>query len=90
MKLGRKFFLDIRTLDPFSRIGSYGGRVLLLHGDEDDVVPLSYSQRAEKVYPNAELVVYRGERHGFTESGMRDVTRRLLEWMERVLAPAES
>lgn len=90
MKLGRKFFLDIRTLDPFSRIGSYGGRVLLLHGDEDDVVPLSYSQRAEKVYPNVELVVYRGEKHGFTDSAMRDVSERLLEWMERVLAPAES
>lgn len=90
MKLGRKFFLDIRTLDPFALIGNYSKRVLLLHGDADDVVPLSYSQRARTVYKNAELVVYRGEKHGFTQDAMRDVTIRLLGWIERALASSES
>lgn len=39
--------------------------VLLLHGDADDIVPLSYSERALEVYPEARLQVLPGAGHGF-------------------------
>ena len=31
--------------------------MLLIHGDADSIVPLSYSERALEVYPSAELKV---------------------------------
>lgn len=83
MKLGKNFFLSVRNLDPFAIIGRYTKRVLILHGDADGVVPLSYSEKAEWIYPNAELIVFHGEGHGFTENGMRDVTDRLLRFVCR-------
>lgn len=38
---------------------------MLIHGDEDAIVPLSYSQRAVDVYPSARLEVIEGAGHGF-------------------------
>ena len=59
--------------------------VLLFHGTEDAVVPLSYSERAAKTYPNAELVIYAGEGHGFSPPTMRDAEERLLAFIRKNL-----
>ena len=44
---------------------AYPGPVLIIHGDADPVVPIDYSYRAEKAYPNARLIVLPGAGHGF-------------------------
>lgn len=65
VKLGKKFMMDIRTMKPFETIGNYKGRVLIVHGTDDKVVPLDYSKRAEKTYGNATLKVINKAGHGF-------------------------
>ena len=79
VKLGRNFVLTLRELDIYANMAEYKNPVLLFHGTEDPIVPISYSRRANETYPNAELVVYDGEGHGFTPDTMRDVEKRLLE-----------
>lgn len=54
MKLGREYATSVMDLDPFEILGSYKGNVLLLHGDRDDLVPLSYSHRAMAMYRQAQ------------------------------------
>ena len=39
--------------------------IVFQHGDADDIVPLSYSERALEVYPAARLQVLPGAGHGF-------------------------
>ena len=63
--LGRRFFSEARAIDVYATIGRYGGPVLIIHGDSDDVVPPDYSRRAEATYPDARLHIIRGARHGF-------------------------
>ena len=63
--LGRRFFSEVRAIDVYATIGRYGGPVLIVHGDSDDVVPPDYSRRAEAAYPDARLHIIRGARHGF-------------------------
>lgn len=63
--LGRSFFLEIRDLDVYKEIKRYKGQVLIIHGDKDQVVPLSYSERAVKKYKKAKLEVIPNARHGF-------------------------
>lgn len=41
--------------------------VLIVHGDADDIVPLSYSRKAVKTYSSADLKVIQGAGHGFYE-----------------------
>lgn len=63
--LGKKFMMDIRPMRPFDTIGSYKGRVLIVHGTDDKVVPLDYSRRAAATYQNATLKIIDKAGHGF-------------------------
>ncbi len=73
VKLGRKYMEDARMLDPWKEIQGFQKPVLLLHGDQDGIVPLSYSQKAASVYKNAHLCVYPGARHLFPRR--KDIVR---------------
>ncbi len=53
------------AIDPWAKMPDYPGRVLLIHGDADPVVPLSVSRRALSLFPDAELLVLPGAGHGF-------------------------
>ncbi len=81
--LGRGFFQSVYGMDVFGTIGAYSGRVLIIHGDQDSVVPLAYSERAKEVYRNAQLVVYPGEDHGFRPDKRTEAIRLVLEFMQK-------
>ena len=81
VELGRNFVLTLRDLDIYANMADFQKPVLILHGTNDAIVPISYSQRAAETYPNAELVTYKGEGHGFTPGTMRDVEERLLDFI---------
>ena len=80
--LGKGFLLALRGLDIYKNMPRITAPVLLFHGTEDAVVPLSYSERAAKAYPHAELVTYKGEGHGFSPPTMRSVEARLLAFIK--------
>lgn len=65
VKLGKKFMMDIRPMKPFETIGKYKGKVLIIHGTDDKVVPLDYSRRAQSTYQKAELKIIDKAGHGF-------------------------
>ena len=46
-------------------IRKYTGPVLLIHGDEDERVPVEYSIKANELYKNSRLVIIRGDNHGY-------------------------
>lgn len=79
--LGRNFVLSMRDLDIFEKMPDFTPSVLLFHGTNDNLVKMEYSERAEQTYPNAELIKYSGEGHGFTLSTMRKVNEKLLEFI---------
>ena len=79
--LGRNFVLTLRDLDIYQGMPQFTAPVLLMHGTNDAIVPYRYSERAAQTYPNAELVTYRGEGHGFTPSTMVDVNERTLNFI---------
>ena len=69
------------SFDIYDLIGSYTGDVLILHGDQDDIVPLSYSERAVKVFPSAKLVVMPGQKHGFTGESRAEAMKKAAEFI---------
>lgn len=73
VKLGRKYVEEARSLEPWREIENFSKPVLILHGDHDGIVPLSYSEKAEAVYSNSELYIYRGAGHVFPRK--KDVDR---------------
>lgn len=77
----RQYVIDAYDLYPFKLIGTYERPVLILHGDKDELVPVSYSRDAVKIYKNANLVVLEGQGHGFDTAG-RDLA---IEYMKEFL-----
>lgn len=59
MDVGRAYFEPLIGYDIYVAAAGYEKDVLLLPGDEDSIVPLSYSEQALEVYPSAELKVIR-------------------------------
>lgn len=81
LSLGKAFVESIRAFHTFDNIGSFGGRVFIIHGDEDTVVPLSYSDRARSVYQDIRLLILKGEGHGFSIEGARLAMGEVLGFM---------
>jgi pimeloyl-ACP methyl ester carboxylesterase len=57
---------DITNLDVYRRSRTYAGPVRIIHGDKDDIAPVSYARRYLDHYDgNAELEVVPGADHGW-------------------------
>ena len=52
-----------QTIHVEDEIDRFDNEVLIIHGDEDDVVPYSYATKAEELYKNAKLVPIHGADH---------------------------
>lgn len=65
MEVGKTYFKDLLDYDIYEDIKAYKKKVLIVHGDADDIVPLSYSRKAVKAYSSADLKVIKGAGHGF-------------------------
>lgn len=66
MKISPDYDKVAASIDVYNTIGNYNGPVKIIHGDNDNVVPISYSYRAEETYENASLTVIEGAAHGFS------------------------
>ena len=84
MRIGRVYSEDVTSFEIYEHISAYPGPVLILHGDKDWLVPIEYSERAVKSFPNAELVVLPGQGHGFLGKGREEAKKKELAFMDAV------
>ena len=63
--LGRRYFMEVRDIDPFATMKKFKKPVLIIQGDADRVVSMDDSHRAVKTYKDARLHVIPGAGHGF-------------------------
>lgn len=64
--IGRRYNEDAISFDIYARLGSLTADVLIVHGDADPIVPLAYTERAQRKLPHAEALIFEGQGHGFT------------------------
>lgn len=81
LNVGRPYFEHLYGFDPYAVIGNYEKDVLILHGDSDGIVPISYSNRAVEAYPSARLETFRGAGHGFYGDDFENASKFILEYM---------
>ncbi|MDQ0230303.1 alpha/beta hydrolase family protein [Metabacillus malikii] len=82
MTLGRNFFESLHGYSIFEHIGKFNKQVLIFHGDQDEIVPLEYGEKAANLYPHARIEVLAGEGHGFSESGNKIVSQMTYEFVK--------
>lgn len=81
MDVSGDFLRSCYDYDFFEHIPAFPKEVLLFHGDADTAVPLSYSQRAARLFPHCELRVIRGGGHGFVGEQYWQVVEQAAEWL---------
>ena len=83
MDVGKAYFKDLLDYDAYAQIKKYRRKVLIVHGDEDDIVPLSYSRKTKKTYASAALKVIKGAGHGFDGKDEDRAVRYMLSYLNR-------
>lgn len=67
--IGKRYVTDVQDMDAYAALAGYDGRVLIIHGSSDTLVPLYSSQRATRTYQevgaDAHLAVIPGAGHIF-------------------------
>lgn len=62
-KLGRTFIKAAQKLPIYETSGKYTGKVLLIHGKNDSIVPYSYCERYHQTYKDSEMILIEDEGH---------------------------
>ena len=57
---------------------------MILHGDRDGIVDVSYAQRAAESYPDAELHILHGAGHGFYSSSFDMAMDYILDYLREI------
>ena len=82
--LGACYYRDVWDVDPFAEIGAYKGPVLLFHGTEDDIVPISVSERARTCYERVDYRVVEGAGHGFMGAPANEANAVILRYLQQI------
>ena len=65
LRLGNRYFVDIWDQEPYERIKEFGKNILLIHGDRDSIIPVSYSDKLAETVDHVEYHVIQGADHGY-------------------------
>ena len=80
---------EAESVSPIFHVSSDDAPTLLVHGDEDTLVPLNNSERIFEAFEKAKvptrLIVMEGAQHGFRGKHSREAASALADWFERYL-----
>jgi len=74
-KVGKNFWHALSQVKKLETLSNYKGEALIIHGTEDEVVPLEHAYRFKKVLPSCKLKEIKGADHTYNR----------VEWEEEVL-----
>lgn len=81
---GRPYVEDMWDYNVYDEIGNYTGKVLLIHGTADGIVPVSYSDKAADVYQDAEYYVIDGAGHGFSGNDFEEAVEHIFNYLQEI------
>ena len=81
--VGKNYITDLWDVDFNQLLSSYQGPLLLLHGDRDSTVPLSWSEEARKIIPDCEFHVIKDGGHEFFGQPFEDAMSFILPYLNR-------
>ena len=84
INVGRKYMEDVWDYNIYKEISNYDKKVLLLHGDKDSIVDISVSEKASKVYKNAEFYTIQGAGHGFSGNHFEETLTYIFDYLQEI------
>lgn len=81
-KVGKVYYEKLFDFDAYAEAARYTGPVLIIHGDADRTVNISYGRAAAENYQNARFEVLPGEDHGFSGKGKLKAAKLVYEFFK--------
>ena len=81
-KFSRDYIKTAQTLPIYEVSAQYQGPVCLIHGDEDKIVPLKYSEQYRDIWRDCEFTVIPRENHLFSRHPSR-LDRLIIDYLRR-------
>ena len=86
--IGMIYDVDAQSFDIYDIMAGYTGKTLLIHGTADQIVPLSYSEKAESRFQDAKLITIDGAGHGFYGEDMEEAAQLSFSFIQDILGQA--
>ncbi len=83
--LAHDYAAEMLDFDVYEEITGYKGPVLIVHGESDEIVDISYSEKAAEVYDHAKLVRLPGDVHGLTADGKRKAAKWTYAFLQEIM-----
>ena len=83
--VGKNYITDLWKVDFDQLLSSYQGHMLLLHGDQDGTVPISWSENVKEIIPDCEFYVIKNGGHEFFGQPFEDAMSYILPYLDRQL-----
>ena len=83
--VGKNYITDLWDVDFDRLLSSYQGHMLLLHGDRDSTVPISWSEHAKEIIPDCEFYVIQNGGHEFFGQPFEDAMSHILPYLDTQL-----
>lgn len=80
--VGKNYIVDLQSVDFNQLLSSYRGHMLLLHGDKDGTVPISWSEEAMEIIPDCEYHVVKGGGHEFFGQPFEEAMSYILSYVQ--------
>ena len=85
-ELGRVYFEKLLDFDIYDSMRQYDQKTLIIQGTADEIVPLSYAERAAQTFPQAELLKLEGAGHILNEKEQAQALLKSLAYLQERLA----
>ncbi|SFU72089.1 hypothetical protein SAMN04487886_11186 [Clostridium sp. DSM 8431] len=83
LRIGQEYYKNLFDFNIYENILGYDKEVLIIHGDKDELVNISYSVEAVKKYKKAELSIIKDAGHGFCNGSEKEAVKHMINYMEK-------
>ena len=82
--LSSTFFVDAARYDILKAVRALKPSLLIIHGDQDEIIPVWNGQAAAAINPRATLEIIAGADHMFSDAGLREAAAELTaDWFRK-------
>lgn len=79
--VSRKYGIDTLSFDIYDLMNNFDKSVLILHGNKDEIIPISYSEKTCNIFKNSKLYKIKNGGHGFKGTTFVIAIRELLKFL---------
>lgn len=82
MEISPNYLLDVWPIHIYTELSKYPDPVLILHGNQDEIVPFSYSEKARPYLQNGQVQIIDGAGHDFSGDYFPTITYPILKFLQ--------